>query len=107
MIDVELESDSSGAVISVPQLSDAVDFINQYRALGGKTYLLYLPHWYWQGNLGQAPLDSVINLGMLLVSSNYTAYSDSGLVPGWTYNVQVWANGGPGTPAQAAIRVMV
>jgi hypothetical protein len=107
MIDVELESDSSGAVISVPQLSDAVEFINQYRALGGKTYLLYLPHWYWQGNLGQVPLDSVINLGMLLVSSNYTAYSDSGLVPGWTYNVQVWANGGPGTPAQAAIRVTV
>ena len=30
----------------------AVDFINEYRVLGGKTYLLYLPHWYWEGNLG-------------------------------------------------------
>jgi hypothetical protein len=31
----------------------------------------------------------------------------SGLVPGWTYNIQVSANGGPGTPGQASIRVTV
>ena len=42
---------------------------------------MYLPHWYWAGNLGQASLAPVIDLGMLLVSSDYTTYSDTG--PGW------------------------
>ncbi len=81
MIDFEPEYNSDGTIASAPQVSDAVDFINEYRALGGKTYLLYLPHWYWEGDLGQASLASVIDLGMLLVSSDYTAYSDTG--PGW------------------------
>jgi len=76
MIDCE-----TGPGGSEPQISDVVDFVNQYRALGGTTYLLYLPHWYWQGNLGQASLAPVSALGMLLVSSDYTAYSDTG--PGW------------------------
>ena len=31
----------------------------------------------------------------------------SNLVPGWTYNILVWANGGPGTPAHATVRVTV
>lgn len=81
MIDCEPTFDANGTIASAPQISDVVDFINQYRALGGTVYLLYLPHWYWQGNLGQASLTSVIDLGMLLVSSDYTAYSDTG--PGW------------------------
>jgi peptidoglycan hydrolase-like protein with peptidoglycan-binding domain len=81
MIDCEAEYNSSGALSSAPQVSDIVDFVNQYRALGGKTYLLYLPRWYWQGDMGQASLAPVINLGMLLVSSDYTTYSDTG--PGW------------------------
>jgi peptidoglycan hydrolase-like protein with peptidoglycan-binding domain len=80
MIDFEPAS-AGGHIISAPQISDAVAFINEYRALGGKVYLLYLPHWYWQGNLGQASLTPVIDLGMLLVSSDYTGYSDTG--PGW------------------------
>ena len=75
MIDCEPTTDSA------PQISDAVAFINEYRALGGTVYLLYLPHWYWQGNLGQASLSPVSDLGMLLVSSDYTGYSDTG--PGW------------------------
>jgi peptidoglycan hydrolase-like protein with peptidoglycan-binding domain/GH25 family lysozyme M1 (1,4-beta-N-acetylmuramidase) len=81
MIDFEPAYNPNGTIASAPQVSDAVDFINEYRALGGKTYLLYLPHWYWEGNLGQASLASLIDLGMLLVSSDYTAYSDTG--PGW------------------------
>src|SRR6516165_11276912 len=81
MIDCEPEYNSNGTIASAPQIADVVDFINQYRALGGTTYLLYLPHWYWQGNLGQTSLAPVINLGMLLVSSDYTTYSDTG--PGW------------------------
>ena len=31
----------------------------------------------------------------------------SNLVPGWTYDIQVWANGGPGTPPHATIMVTV
>jgi len=81
MIDCEPTYNSNGTIASAPQISDAVDFINEYRALGGTVHLLYLPHWYWQGNLGQASLSPVINLGMLLVSSDYTGYSDTG--PGW------------------------
>src|SRR5580693_6524579 len=82
MIDCEPTYNSNGTIASAPQISDAVAFINQYRALGGTVYLLYLPHWYWQGNLGQASLAPVTDLGMLLVSSDYTTYSDAG--PGWT-----------------------
>jgi len=81
MIDFEPAYNPNGTISSAPQITDAVDFINEYRALGGKAYLLYLPHWYWEGNLGQASLASLIDLGMLLVSSNYTTYSDAG--PGW------------------------
>ena len=82
MIDFEPTYNSNGTIASAPQISDAVDFIREYRTLGGKTYLLYLPHWYWAGNLGQASLAPLIDLGMLLVSSDYTTYSDTG--PGWT-----------------------
>jgi peptidoglycan hydrolase-like protein with peptidoglycan-binding domain len=81
MIDCEPTYNSNGTIASAPQISDAVDFINEYRALGGTVHLLYLPHWYWQGNLGQVSLSPVIDLGMLLVSSDYTGYSDTG--PGW------------------------
>jgi peptidoglycan hydrolase-like protein with peptidoglycan-binding domain len=81
MIDCEAEYNSNGTLASAPQVTDVVDFVNEYRALGGKTYLLYLPHWYWQGDMGSASLTPVIDLGMLLVSSDYTTYSDTG--PGW------------------------
>jgi peptidoglycan hydrolase-like protein with peptidoglycan-binding domain len=75
MIDCEPSGSSN------PKISDVVDFVNEYRSLGGTVYLLYLPHWYWQGDLGSVSLDSVSSLGMLLVSSDYTGYSDTG--PGW------------------------
>jgi peptidoglycan hydrolase-like protein with peptidoglycan-binding domain len=81
MIDFEPAYNANGTIASAPQISDAVDFINEYRALGGTVYLVYLPHWYWQGDLGSASLASLIGLGMLLVSSDYTGYSDTG--PGW------------------------
>ena len=81
MIDCEPTYNSNGSIASAPQVSDVVNFINEYRSLGGTVHLLYLPRWYWQGNLGQVSLAPVIDLGMLLVSSNYTSYSDTG--PGW------------------------
>jgi Glycosyl hydrolases family 25/Putative peptidoglycan binding domain len=66
---------------SNPGIADAVAFINQYRAQGGITYLLYLPRWYW-AQLGQPSLYKLSELGMLLVSSEYgIGYSDKG--HGW------------------------
>ena len=62
-------------------VSNAVSFITAYRSLGGIINLYYLPHWYWQGTLGSPSLLPLNNLGLGLVSSNYTTYSDSG--PGW------------------------
>lgn len=64
----------------LPNVADAVAFIDAYRALGGICFLLYLPHWYWQ-KIGSPSLRPLIDRGMRLVSSNYTSYSDSG--PGW------------------------
>lgn len=81
MIDCEPTYNSNGSIASAPQISDVVNFVNEYRSLGGTVYLLYLPRWYWQGSLGQVSLKPVIDLGMLLVSSNYASYSDTG--PGW------------------------
>jgi hypothetical protein len=75
MLDMELEGGS------LPHVADAVAFITRYRQLGGKCFLLYLPHWYWQ-QIGSPSLVPLIGLGMLLVSSEYTTYSDTG--PGWS-----------------------
>jgi hypothetical protein len=74
MLDMELEGSSK------PGVADAAEFIHAYRALGGRCFLLYLPHWYWQST-GSPSLQPLTGLGMLLVSSQYTAYSDTG--PGW------------------------
>lgn len=62
-------------------LADVVAFVRNYRALGGVVHLAYLPHWYWQGTMGSPSLVPLAQLGVALVSSNYTAYSDAG--PGW------------------------
>jgi Putative peptidoglycan binding domain/Glycosyl hydrolases family 25 len=78
MLDVETET--LNGVTSTPSVTDAAAFVSQYRALGGVIHLLYLPRWYWQ-SLGSPSLAPLIGLGLLLVSSNYTTYSDSG--PGW------------------------
>lgn len=66
--------------ISKPGVDKAVRFTRHYRALGGICHTLYLPHWYWQV-LGSPDLKPVTDLGMVLVSSDYTTYSDTG--PGW------------------------
>jgi glycosyl hydrolase family 25 len=70
MLDVETEGTSK------PTVQDCLDFINRLRALGGSVWGAYFPQWYWQqvgGNLA--------SLGVAVVASNYTAYSDTG--PGW------------------------
>jgi glycosyl hydrolase family 25/putative peptidoglycan binding protein len=76
---------------SRPSVADAAGFIDAYRHGGGVCNLLYLPHWYWQ-QLGSPPLAPFTQRKMALVSSAYTAYSDSG--DGWAgyggMNPAVW-----------------
>ena len=66
---------------SMPTVQDGLDFAAEFRALGGICSLVYLPHWYWQ-QLGSPSLLPLALADLGLVSSGYTAYSDSG--PGWT-----------------------
>src|SRR5258708_7300991 len=75
---------------SFPSLADCTEFIDAYRKLGGVTHLVYLPHWYWsrpagpgQGGLGSPSLQPLIDRGMLLVSSDYTTYTDDATGAGW------------------------
>ena len=77
---LDMETENLNGITSNPSVTDAADFVSQYRALGGVIYLLYLPRWYW-ADLGSPTLAPLIDLGLLLVSSNYTNYSNSG--PGW------------------------
>ena len=77
---LDMETETLHGITSKPSVADAADFVSRYRAHGGIIYLLYLPRWYW-ASLGSPSLAPLIELGMLLVSSNYTSYSDSG--PGW------------------------
>lgn len=79
MIDFEPEYDAAGNPLSLPSLADAVAFRDTYRSLGGLVRLNYLPRWYWSGHLGSPSLAPLADLA--LVSSGYTAYSDTG--PGW------------------------
>ena len=75
---------------SFPSLADCTEFIDAYRKLAGVTHLVYLPHWYWsrsagqgQGGLGSPSLAPLMQRGMLLVSSAYTAYTDDPSGAGW------------------------
>lgn len=78
---------------SHPSILDAEIFIDEYRRLGGKIFLTYLPNWYWW-LLGSPDLYGLIERNQWLWSSNYpiNGYSDNG--PGWLpyggLNVAVW-----------------
>ena len=78
MIDLEPTTGSN------PSVQDGVDFAREFRALGGICSLVYLPRWYWQqlGSPSLVPLcGAQTGMGLGLVSSSYTTYSDTG--PGW------------------------
>jgi len=74
---LDVESGTTGS----PTLTEVVAFVKAYRALGGTMTLIYLPHWYWQGNWGAPSLQVLEDLGLALISSAYTTYSDTGV--GW------------------------
>ena len=77
MLDVEVTGTST------PTLADATAFVDAYRKLGGIVYLVYLPRWYWQANLGSPSLAPLSTRGLLLVSSSYTSYTDADSGIGW------------------------
>lgn len=70
MLDVETEGTSK------PTEADCLAFINRMRELGGRVWGAYFPAWFWEQVGG-----SLASLGVAVVSSNYTAYSDTG--SGW------------------------
>ena len=65
---------------SKPLLPDVSEFTAEYRKLGGRVHLLYLPEWYWHDIL-TPDLRPALAEGLALVSSYYAPYSDTG--PGW------------------------
>lgn len=75
MLDIE------PAYNTCPSYADSLNFTKQYRAAGGVLNDWYLPHWVWQGQWGSPDLSEARSLGVVLHSSAYTAYSDTG--PGW------------------------
>lgn len=106
MVDVEPEDSAN----SKPTLDQTVAFIQALRGLGGVVWGVYFPQWYW-GQVG-GDLSRLTALSVALVSSNYTAYSDSGA--GWGFyggaTPEVWQftstpldkNAFKGTQAQLA-----
>jgi len=61
-----------------PTLTDVVDFMTMW---AGPVSVVYLPHWFWQGVWHSPDLGLIAQHGAQLISSEYTAYSDTG--PGW------------------------
>lgn len=73
MLDVE----TSGT--SLPTLTQTLDFVRALEGLGGRVWGVYMPRWYWSQVGGDLSLLKAS--GAVLISSNYTTYSDNG--PGW------------------------
>lgn len=82
MIDFEFNSTYS----TTPTVADVTAFIDAYRALGGITWLVYLPYWYWSSAtyLNSPSLAGLISRGMLLWSSDYVTYTETPGTAGWT-----------------------
>ncbi len=73
MLDVETEGTSK------PTVDDCVAFINALTRAGGRCWGVYFPRWYW-GQVG-GDLGRLEAAGAVLVSSDYSGYSDTG--SGW------------------------
>jgi hypothetical protein len=86
-VNVMIDCEPYPQIGSYPTVADALAFAAEFRALGGLCTLGYLPRWYWanpvvDGGLGSPSLAPLGSAGLSLISSDYTAYSDTG--PGWT-----------------------
>lgn len=73
MLDVETEGSS------LPTVDQCLTFIHALEGLGGRVWGAYIPRWYWSQVGGDLSL--LTASGAVLISSNYTSYSDTG--PGW------------------------
>lgn len=73
MLDVETEGASK------PTVDEVLAFAARLRELGGRAWAVYFPKWYWEQVGGD--LSRLTAAGLVLVSSDYAAYSDTG--PGW------------------------
>ena len=78
MVDVEIEKDPNGNVVSRPTVAQCAAYVDEARRLGLDPRLVYLPRWYWQ-ELGAPSLQPLIDRGLHLVSS---AYPQQGHYPG-------------------------
>jgi hypothetical protein len=65
--------DAEAAGATVPRL---VEMTRAYRQLGGIVNLVYLPRWWWHDDLGSPSLQPLIDAGLSLVASHYTASYD-------------------------------
>lgn len=107
MLDVETENASK------PTVAQVLAFMTALQGHGGRVWGVYFPQWYW-GQVG-GDLGALTRAGAVLVSSNYTSYSDSG--PGWNSyggaTPAIWQytstpvdmNAYKGTPAQLALLI--
>jgi hypothetical protein len=73
--------DTERTIYGAPSYRDAMTFTETYLGLGGFMRPLYLPRWYWSSAWKATSLKAFADLGLWLISSNYTTYTDSG--PGW------------------------
>lgn len=73
-IPLMIDAEDTGTALTV---ADIAGFTDAYRQFGGKVPLLYLPEWYWRGNMHAPSLSTLVSRGLLLVASAYRAYSDS------------------------------
>lgn len=80
MIDAEDVHGNTGYT-RILTVDDILGFTSEYRHAGGIVSLVYLPHWYWQNNMGSPDLTPLTQAGLSLVSSNYRTYSETGA--GW------------------------
>lgn len=78
MIDLEPEP----AIGSQPSITDAEQFCDRYRQLGGTVHLVYLPEWYWK-QLGEPSLAGLASRSLHLVTSVYSGDPESDSGPGW------------------------
>lgn len=76
MVDVETQNQTG----SKPSLAQNAAFVKDLRALGGTVHLNYLPQWYWDSVWGKPDLAPLKDLGLSLVSSDYTSYQSGA---GW------------------------
>jgi hypothetical protein len=56
-------------------VGEIADFVDAYRSAGGRTHLVYLPHWYW-ASMGRPNLRLLLDRGLLLVASEYRTYDE-------------------------------